>query len=62
MRLSPIPAHRLLCSIVTDDHGNEMQLLPPLVSWETYQQGSDFWFDGFSDPDLWADHEARVSQ
>lgn len=53
---STLPAHRLLCGLVTDDHGNEMQMVPPVVSSDTYEQGVLFWFDGFCDPDIFERH------
>lgn len=51
MNLAPQPGHNLLCSIITDDFGNQFQALPGTVCRETHRAACDFWYDGLSDPD-----------
>lgn len=45
-------AHDLLCGVVTDDYGNRSQLLHG----DGAEQSTLFWFDGFSDPDVFDRH------
>lgn len=54
MKLAPAPSHNLLCSVITDDYGNQFQALPDAVCRETHRQGCEFWFDGLTDPDYYA--------
>lgn len=53
MNLTPIrlPAHNLLCCIVTDDYGNQFQALPSVICREAHRAACDFWYDGLTDPD-----------
>lgn len=51
-------AYDLLCGIVTDEYGNRWQLLHG----DGAEQSTLFWFDGFSDPDIFERHIKETTQ
>ncbi|USE78874.1 hypothetical protein NDR89_19755 [Cupriavidus gilardii] len=56
------PDFKLICGVLTDDHGNQIQVTASAVSENASDQLLHFWFDGLSDPDFYGSFDRRTTQ